>query len=40
MGSVGAKNIFELQQAEIVIAPSIRSEGKLMQRTQHVGMWR
>lgn len=40
MGSVGAKNIFELQQAELVIAPSIRSEGKLMQRSQHVGMYR
>jgi IMP dehydrogenase len=40
MGSVGAKNIFELQQAELVIAPSIRSEGKLMQRAQQVGMWR
>jgi IMP dehydrogenase len=40
MGSVGAKNIFELQQAELIIAPSIRSEGKLMQRSQHVGMWR
>lgn len=40
MGSVGAKNIFELQQAELVIAPSIRSEGKLMQRSQQVGMYR
>jgi len=40
MGSVGAKNIFELQQVELIIAPSIRSEGKLMQRSQHVGMWR
>ncbi|MBC8450614.1 GuaB3 family IMP dehydrogenase-related protein [bacterium] len=40
MGSVGAKNIFELQHAELIIAPSIRSEGKLMQRAQGVGMWR
>jgi len=40
MGSVGAQNIFELQQVELIIAPSIRSEGKLMQRSQHVGMWR
>ncbi len=40
MGAVGAKNIFELQQAELVIAPSIRSEGKLMQQSQHVGMYR
>jgi len=40
MGAVGAKNIFEMQQAELIIAPSIRSEGKLMQRSQHVGMYR
>ncbi|MFH1690844.1 MAG: GuaB3 family IMP dehydrogenase-related protein [Candidatus Eisenbacteria bacterium] len=40
MGAVGAKNIFELQQAELIIAPSIRSEGKLMQRSQGVGMYR
>lgn len=40
MGSVGAKNIFELQQVELIIAPAIRSEGKLMQRAQQVGMWR
>ncbi len=40
MGSVGAKNIFELQQAELIIAPAIRSEGKLMQQAQQVGMWR
>lgn len=40
MGSVGAKNIFELQQAELIIAPSIRSEGKLMQKAQQVGMYR
>ncbi len=40
MGAVGAKNIFELQQAELIIAPAIRSEGKLMQRAQQVGMWR
>ncbi|MBM3307045.1 MAG: GuaB3 family IMP dehydrogenase-related protein [Candidatus Eisenbacteria bacterium] len=40
MGNVGAKNILEMQQADLIIAPSIRSEGKLMQRAQHVGMWR
>ncbi len=40
MGAVGAKNIFELQQAELIIAPSIKSEGKLMQRSQGVGMYR
>ena len=37
---VGFKNIFEMQQAEHIIAPSIRFEGKLMQQSQHVGMYR
>lgn len=40
MSSVGARNIFELQQATLIIAPSIRSEGKIMQKAQQVGMWR
>ena len=38
MGSVGAKTIKEFQKTEIIIAPSIQTEGKLIQRTQHVGM--
>ena len=38
MGSVGARNIKEFQLTEIIIAPSIQTEGKLVQRTQHVGM--
>lgn len=38
MAAVGAKNVREMQQAEIVIAPSIQSEGKLLQRAQAVGM--
>lgn len=38
MGSVGARTIKELQQTEIIIAPSIQTEGKLFQRMQHVGM--
>ena len=38
MGNVGAKNIRELQLAEIVIAPAIRTEGKLFQAAQRVGM--
>ncbi|MBI4226989.1 MAG: GuaB3 family IMP dehydrogenase-related protein, partial [Candidatus Omnitrophica bacterium] len=32
MGSVGAKDIKELQKTEIIIAPSIQTEGKLFQR--------
>ena len=38
MGSVGARNIKEFQLTEIIIAPSIQTEGKLAQRTQRVGM--
>ncbi|MBI4226918.1 MAG: GuaB3 family IMP dehydrogenase-related protein, partial [Candidatus Omnitrophica bacterium] len=38
MGSVGAKDIKELQQTEIIIAPSIQTEGKLFQRAQGIGM--
>ncbi|MFC1624105.1 GuaB3 family IMP dehydrogenase-related protein [Candidatus Omnitrophota bacterium] len=38
MGNLGAKNIKEMQLTEIIIAPSIKTEGKLMQRVQRVGM--
>ncbi|MDP2913403.1 MAG: GuaB3 family IMP dehydrogenase-related protein [Candidatus Omnitrophota bacterium] len=38
MGSVGAKNIKEMQKAEIIIAPSIQTEGKVFQVAQRVGM--
>ncbi len=38
MGNVGASNIPEFQQTEIIIAPSIRTEGKLFQTVQSVGM--
>ncbi len=38
MGNVGAKNIREMQMTEIVIAPAIRTEGKLFQAAQRVGM--
>ena len=38
MGSVGAKNLKEFQLTEIIIAPSIQTEGKLLQRAQGVGM--
>ncbi len=38
MGSVGAKSIKEFQKTEIIIAPSIQTEGKIFQRTQRVGM--
>jgi IMP dehydrogenase len=38
MGNVGAKNIREFQETEIIIAPSIKSEGKLFQTIQGIGM--
>lgn len=38
MGNVGAMNIRELQMTELIIAPSIRTEGKLFQQAQRVGM--
>jgi IMP dehydrogenase len=38
MGSLGARNIREMQLAQIIIAPSIRTEGKVFQNAQRVGM--
>ncbi len=38
LGNVGAKNIKEFQSTEIVIAPAIKTEGKLFQAAQRVGM--
>jgi IMP dehydrogenase len=38
MGSVGKKSIRELQETEIIIAPSIKTEGKVFQTVQGVGM--
>ncbi len=38
MGNLGARNIKEMQLVEIIIAPSIRTEGKVFQTAQRVGM--
>jgi len=38
MGSVGAANIRQFQETEIIIAPAIKTEGKLFQTVQGVGM--
>jgi IMP dehydrogenase len=38
LGVCGAANIPEFQHVEMVIAPSITSEGKSFQQAQHVGM--
>jgi IMP dehydrogenase len=40
MGSVGAASIREMQLTEIILAPSIRTEGKLFQKAQSIGMAR
>ena len=38
MGNIGARSIKEMQMAEVVIAPAIKTEGKLFQAAQKVGM--
>ena len=38
MGNVGAMDIKELQLTELIIAPSIKTEGKIFQQVQRVGM--
>ena len=37
MSSLGAKNLKEMQQAEMIVAPAIASEGKALQKAQGVG---
>lgn len=37
MGSLGAHNLKEMQQVEMMVAPSLPSEGKSLQRSQGVG---
>ncbi|HLO51223.1 MAG TPA: GuaB3 family IMP dehydrogenase-related protein [Kamptonema sp.] len=38
MGTLGAKDIKEMQQVEVAIAPSLLTEGKVYQKAQHLGM--
>ena len=38
MSTLGAKNIKEMQNVEIVIAPSLLTEGKVYQKAQRLGM--
>jgi IMP dehydrogenase len=38
MGTLGAKTIAEMQQVEVVIAPSLLTEGKVYQKAQQLGM--
>ena len=38
MGSLGAANLKEMHDVEIIIAPSIQTEGKVFQVSQRIGM--
>jgi len=38
MGTLGAQNIKEMQKVEVVVAPSLLTEGKVYQKAQQLGM--
>ncbi|HBH72922.1 MAG TPA: GuaB3 family IMP dehydrogenase-related protein, partial [Synechococcales bacterium UBA10510] len=38
MGTLGARNLKEMQQVEVVVAPSLLTEGKVYQKAQQLGM--
>jgi IMP dehydrogenase len=38
MGTLGAKDIRQMQQVEVIIAPSLLTEGKVYQKAQQLGM--
>ncbi|PSB00689.1 GuaB3 family IMP dehydrogenase-related protein [Merismopedia glauca] len=38
MGTLGAKNLKEMQEVEVAIAPSLLTEGKVYQKAQQLGM--
>ena len=40
MGTLGASNLKEMQHVEVVIAPSILTEGKVYQKAQQLGMYK
>ncbi|MCX5751600.1 MAG: GuaB3 family IMP dehydrogenase-related protein [Candidatus Saganbacteria bacterium] len=40
MGTLGAATIKEMQQVQVVIAPSILTEGKVYQKAQQLGMYK
>ena len=40
MGTLGATNLKEMQQVDVVIAPSILTEGKVYQKAQSLGMYK
>ena len=40
MATTGYQTLKEFQKAEVMVAPSLQTEGKILQRSQHVGMGR
>ena len=38
MGTLGARNLREMQRVEVVVAPSLLTEGKVYQKAQQLGM--
>jgi IMP dehydrogenase len=40
MSTLGALSLKQMQEVEVVIAPSILTEGKVFQKAQHLGMGR
>jgi IMP dehydrogenase len=40
MATLGARNLKEMQNVEVIIAPSILNEGKIYQQAQKLGMGR
>ena len=40
MATVGARTLKEFQLTQVIIAPAIQTEGKLLQQVQRVGMAR
>ncbi len=40
MATTGYQTLKEFQKAEVMVAPSLQTEGKVLQRSQHVGMGR
>ena len=38
LATCGYANIKEFQKAEVMVAPALKTEGKALQQSQHVGM--
>jgi IMP dehydrogenase len=38
MATCGYETVKEFQKAEVMVAPALKTEGKTLQRGQHIGM--